>query len=201
MRRFIFIYLIILITTLLLSGCLESNSKSIPSADKDTIPIFDTKLELKQISSSEFATFKNIEKFDFIIKYPINWDIYHAKVYVGGVIIDEDLYFRLENYGSPLIISINPNEENLEQLTQDYISTKKQEKDFIMLESNEIRLAGNPAYQILYTYTVNNTEFKVMRLTTLNNNKAYTLTFYSISSRYNDDLDVFQKIVDSFDFI
>jgi serine/threonine-protein kinase len=58
--------------------------------------------------------------------------------------------------------------------------------------------SGNPAYQIVYTYSLNGVPTKGIEVGTVLNGKAYFLTFEAPVSNYDSSTPIIQQMIDSF---
>ena len=174
----LFSLLIILITSLL-------SSTSLTNQQHQTITIAQT--------SNTFRIYEN-PTYGIQIQYPSDWGRLDLSFLQDSADIDfyplsdtslaknlkiqvENLPFRnmtLEEYTN---IQINPIEENL-------------------LESNTTTLADIPGYKIVFT---NIAGLKTMQVWTIKDDKAYIITYVAKEEDYENDLQIVQKMIDSFE--
>ncbi len=76
---------------------------------------------------------------------------------------------------------------------------EEQFPDFTLLELVNSTLSGFPAQQIVYTYTQDGTELKLMQIWAVADGTVYALTYGGIPAEFNDALPDFQSMVDSFE--
>lgn len=90
--------------------------------------------------------------------------------------------------------------ENLKQYVSDSISDDKTDlKNFTVSEPifNGVILAGSPAYKLIYSYTDGGEHFKGLETGTIIGNKAYYIQYENSPSKFDSDLPMIQKMIDS----
>lgn len=80
----------------------------------------------------------------------------------------------------------------LEEYTNSQINPLEEK----LLESNTTILAGIPGYKIVFTSIQG---LKTMQVWTIKNDKAYIITYVAQEEDYEKELQVAQKIIDSFE--
>jgi hypothetical protein len=75
-------------------------------------------------------------------------------------------------------------------------------RDFNIIETNTITLeAGNNAYKVVYTFTLEQINYKKMDIWTLQDDKVYIINYLAETRKYSSYLPTIQKMVDSFEII
>jgi hypothetical protein len=69
----------------------------------------------------------------------------------------------------------------------------------LTLEQNSTILSGNQAYGISYTNRTGENELKVVKIWTINEGKAYDITFSGLATTYNQDFPKIQDMIDTFE--
>ena len=80
----------------------------------------------------------------------------------------------------------------LEEYTKSQINPTEE----ILLESNTTTLAGIPGYKIVFTNMVG---LKTMQVWTIKDDKAYIITYVAKEADYQKDLQIVQKMINSFE--
>jgi eukaryotic-like serine/threonine-protein kinase len=74
-------------------------------------------------------------------------------------------------------------------------------RDFNIAETNTFTLAGSNAYKVVYTFTLDQINYKKMDIWTIKDNKAYIINYLAETGKYTSYLPTIQKMVDSFEII
>ena len=185
--------------------CLLSISESYGSDRSSfTIPVLATfGVSPKVNTNNNFLTYQdNILRIK--IDYPAGWI---HELHAGGLITFlPSLKGNSNTYPAALGITVQHLKSKnmpLSDITKIQIKNLTQNHaDFKLLESTDFRLAGNIAKKIVFTATDSkNHERKVMQIWTLNEDKAYLITYKAEPGQYSKYLPTIQKMVDSFQFI
>jgi hypothetical protein len=108
--------------------------------------------------------------------------------------LSEYLYAGIENL--PPNSNISPTDYINEVIRQEQ---NKNLTDFNIIETVKTSFAGNiPAHKIVYTYTVDEMNYKELVLVSINNDKVYFFSYHAEPSRYSDFLPTIQNIIESF---
>lgn len=97
-----------------------------------------------------------------------------------------------------LVDNINSG-ENLKQYVSDSISGEKIDLENYKVNESmaDTTIAGSPAYKLIYTYTNEGENFKGLETGTIIGNKAYFIQYENSPGRFDSDLPLAQKIIDS----
>ena len=77
---------------------------------------------------------------------------------------------------------------------EDYTKTQINYTEEQLLESNTTTLAGLPAHKMVFT----NLGLKTMQIWTIKDDRVYTITYVAEEEDFQDDLDVAEKMIKSF---
>ena len=155
------------------------------------------------VSTNNFLTYQD-NTMGIKIDYPAGWI---HELHAGGLITFlPSLEGNSNTYPAGLGITVEHLKSKnmlLSDITKIQIKNlTHNHSDFKLLESTELRLSGNIANKIVFTATDNmNHERKAMQIWTLNENKAYLITYKAEPGQYSKYLPTIQKMVDSFQFI
>lgn len=141
-------------------------------------------------------------ELEFAINYPEGWiHEVHAKGLVTFLTTVDD---STRPFPIGLAIKVQQIRQNvsLEQITRVQISNlTKNHNDFRLLESKNYTLGGTHAHQIVFTASDSHkVHGKAMQIWTVNNSKAYLITYKADPELYSAYFPVIQKMVDSFRF-
>ncbi|MGA7899806.1 MAG: PsbP-related protein [Nitrososphaeraceae archaeon] len=148
-----------------------------------------------------YLEFRNPE-LGFAINYPEGWiHELHAKGLVTFLTTVDD---STSPFPIGLAIKVQQMRQkvSLEQITRVQISNlTKSHHDFRLLESKNYTLGGTHAHQVVFTASDSHKEHrKAMQIWTINNNKAYLITYKADPKQYSTYFPVIQKMVGSFRF-
>ncbi|MGA3360202.1 MAG: PsbP-related protein [Halobacteriota archaeon] len=88
--------------------------------------------------------------------------------------------------------------DTLGSVTDAVTSGAQNYSDFKQIDVTNTTLAGNPAYKIVYTATVNGDQLKLLQTWTVKNGKAYIITYKAAPSNYDTYASTAQQMIDSF---
>jgi hypothetical protein len=156
-------------------------------------------------SSDGYLSYEN-STFGFRLSYPSNW---YA---TDGYPLDNTVHFYPPQQNLPntydgdfavtiekiLSLSQHPTEG---ELLNKIINSYAVNPDFILINSSaKTTLAGNPAYQLILTYSnPSYGKLLVMEVGAIFNETLYRLTYSVNPSNYHLDLPTVQRMIDSFD--
>ena len=148
------------------------------------------------------------------IQYPAG---YGWQLSLSNQTSEDNVYNYIVAFFSPrdrvsdsVIETVNIAMENLtpeENITLDAYSTlqisqlSQSATNFDLKESTPTVLAGIPAYKIVYSEILQQVPLQVMQVWTINDNKAYVITYIAEAPKYSTYLPVVQKMIDSFEII
>jgi hypothetical protein len=131
----------------------------------------------------------------FTIKYPSDWS---KDVRTSGVV---DVVFNLPTNNSTENLNVqvwNASDETLSSLTAKTTSELQNFSDFKQIDAGNTTLAGNPAYKVVYTATLNGDLLKVKQIWTVKDGKGYIITYKAAPNNYDAYLSAAQQMMDSF---
>ncbi len=131
----------------------------------------------------------------FTLEYPSNWAKDESITFISPMSAADE---------APESISITkeiiPTNLTLGEYSNSAVRLlEEQFRDFTLLELVNSTLSGFPAQQIVYTYTQDGTELKIMQKWAVADGTVYALTYGGIPTAFNDALTVFHNMVDSFE--
>lgn len=148
-----------------------------------------------------FSTYTNFD-YGIEIKFPDDWEM--KERVEGSVVV----------FGSPLETSMDTFQENvnvsiqdlsgmpmtLEQYTDAAIGQLKEVfHNVTVVSSTPAKLAGRPAHQIVYVAADPKTaNLKIMHVWFVEGDKAYTVTYTAMESKYDEYLGIANKMIRSF---
>jgi len=88
--------------------------------------------------------------------------------------------------------------DTLATVTNDVTSNAQNYDNFTQMEATNTTFAGNPAYKIVYTATVNGDQLKLLQTWTVKDGKAYIITYKAAPSNYDTYASAAQQMIDSF---
>jgi len=131
----------------------------------------------------------------FTLEYPFDWAKEESITFVSPMsTIDE----------APESIAVTTEilttDLTLDEYSNSAVSLlEEQFPNFALLEKVNATLSGFPAHQIVYTYTQDGMELKLMQIWAIAYEMVYALTYAGIPTEFDDALPVFQNMVDSFE--
>ena len=175
----LFSLLIILITTLLSTSLTDQHQ---------TITIAQTNDD-----NNTFRIYEN-PTYAIQIQYPSDWGRLDLSFLQDSADID---FYPLSD--TSLAKNVKLQVENLpfhNMTLEEYTNTQINPTEENLLESNTITLAGIPGYKIVFT---NVAGLKTMQVWTIKDDKAYIITYVAKEEDYENDLQIVQKMIDSFE--
>ena len=174
----LFSLLIILITSLLLSI-------SLTNQQHQTITIAQT--------SNTFRIYEN-PTYGIQIQYPSDWGRLDLSFLQDSADID---FYPLSDTSLAKNLKIQVENLPFHNMTlEEYTNTQINPIEENLLESNTTTLANIPGYKIVFT---NIAGLKTMQVWTIKDDKAYIITYVAKEEDYENDLQIVQKMIDSFE--
>jgi eukaryotic-like serine/threonine-protein kinase len=174
----LFSLLIILITSLLLST-------SLTNQQHQTITIAQT--------SDTFRIYEN-PTYGIQIQYPSDWGRLDLSFLQDSADID---FYPLSDVSLAKNLKIQVENLPFHNMTlEEYTNTQINPTEENLLESNTTTLADIPGYKIVFT---NVAGLKTMQVWTIKDDKAYIITYVAKEEDYENDLQIVQKMIDSFE--
>jgi eukaryotic-like serine/threonine-protein kinase len=175
----LFSLLIILITTLLSTSLTDQHQ---------TITIAQTNDD-----NNTFRIYEN-PTYGIQIQYPSDWGRLDLSFLQDSADID---FYPLSD--TSLAKNVKLQVENLpfhNMTLEEYTNTQINPTEENLLESNTTTLADIPGYKIVFT---NVAGLKTMQVWTIKDDKAYIITYVAKEEDYEKDLQIAQKMIDSFE--
>src|SRR5918992_672609 len=174
----LFSLLIILITSLLLSI-------SLTNQQHQTITIAQT--------SNTFRIYEN-PTYGIQIQYPSDWGRLDLSFLQDSADID---FYPLSDTSLAKNLKIQVENLPFHNMTlEEYTNTQINPIEENLLESNTTTLANIPGYKIVFT---NIAGLKTMQVWTIKDDKAYIITYVAQEVDYEKELQIAQKMIDSFE--
>jgi hypothetical protein len=174
----LFSLLIILITSLLLST-------SLTNQQHQTITIAQT--------SDTFRIYEN-PTYGIQIQYPSDWGRLDLSFLQDSADID---FYPLSDVSLAKNLKIQVENLPFHNMTlEEYTNTQINPTEENLLESNTTTLADIPGYKIVFT---NVAGLKTMQVWTIKDDKAYIITYVAKEEDYENDLQIVQKMINSFE--
>jgi eukaryotic-like serine/threonine-protein kinase len=174
----LFSLLIILITSLLLSASLTNQYQTIAQTNDD---------------NNTFNLYEN-PTYGIKIQYPSNWGRLDLSFLQDSADID---FYPLSDTSLAKNLKILVKNLPFHNMTlEEYTNTQINPTEEILLESNTTTLANIPGYKIVFTNVVG---LKTMQVWTIKDYKAYIITYVAKEEDYEKDLQIVQKMIDSFE--
>ena len=174
----LFSLLIILITTLLSTSLTNQHQ---------TITIAQTN------DDNTFNLYEN-PTYGIKIQYPSDWGKLDLSFLQDSADID---FYPLSDTSLAKNLKILVKNLPFHNMTlEEYTNTQINPTEEILLESNTTTLADLPGYKIVFT---NIAGLKTMQVWTIKDDKAYIITYVAKEEDYEKDLQIAQKMIDSFE--
>jgi hypothetical protein len=151
--------------------------------------------------ASNFQTYENAT-YGIKVQYPSGWKIEHyeenpddriirvLKLHNGSSSIYENLEILINNFP---VRSLN------EYLANSIIAYIQNNENFSLLDSGtNATLAGNPAYKMVYTQSIDGAPVKGLEVGTLIGNKAYYIQYSAAPEQYSKNIKIAQDVINSF---
>ena len=167
--------------------------ESIKSVDTSTV------ITNKTYTMQHYLTYEN-PIYQIKIQYPAYWE--KKDQGLGG---DNVVKFVIPQQRFPsLFVQIEDLDSSklLQEYTYDKINHLRQLfLNFNIIEQNPTTLAGNNAYKIVYTFTLEQINFKRMDIWTIKDDRVYLISYLVEMEKYSSYLPTIQKMVDSFEIV
>jgi hypothetical protein len=183
----LFGFLIILITSLLSTSLTNQHQ---------TITIAQTNDDINNNNINNNSTFKLYENptYGIQIQYPSDWGRLDLSFLQNSADID---FYPLSDTSLAKNVKLQVNNLPFHNMTlEEYTNTQINPTEEILLESNTTTLADIPGYKIVFT---NVAGLKTMQVWTIKDDKAYIITYVAKEEDYENDLQIAQKMIDSFE--
>ena len=132
--------------------------------------------------------------FGIRIQYPSDWGRLDLSFQQHSADID---FYPLADTSLAKNLKIQVKNLPFHNITlEEYTNTQINPTEEILLESNTTTLAGIPGYKIVFTNMVG---LKTMQVWTIKDDKAYIITYVAKEEDYENDLQVAEKMIDSFE--
>lgn len=143
-------------------------------------------------------SYNNVEK-GIQLKYPESWRRQDLQNAITGewVSFISTKQSPKDNFEDKLTISVNPFRGTLADYKKIVIEASKQGTKNISV--NDATLANKAAYQLVYTTSYGNNTLKNLKVFTLENNKAYVITYTAKIEDYDKFFPIAQAMIDSFE--
>ncbi|MGZ7188651.1 MAG: PsbP-related protein [Halobacteriota archaeon] len=132
----------------------------------------------------------------FTINYPPDWTKDEPK---SGVIA---VLFRIPTNNATENLNVQvwnrSANDTLSNLTASRLLALQDFSHFAQIEAGDTTLAGNPAYKIVYTATVDGDHLKVTEIWTVKHGKEYIITYKADPKDFDTYASTAQQMIDSF---
>jgi eukaryotic-like serine/threonine-protein kinase len=146
-----------------------------------------------QQTNSKFVTYDN-PTFGVRIQYPSDWGRLDLSFMQDSADID---FYPLADTSLAKNVKIQVNNLPSQNMTlEEYTNSQINPLEEKLLKSNTTTLAGMPGYEIVFTSLQG---LKTMQIWTIKNDKAYIITYVAQEEDYEKELQVAQKMIDSFE--
>jgi serine/threonine-protein kinase len=160
----------------------------------------------KSSETKDFLTYENTS-YNFKIKYPKSWQ----KQDIDDPITGEITAFVSENetnsdlFQERVIITIenlSTNTKNLEDYKEEIIDklSKQKKSGLTIEEERSTKLSNRPAHKVVYSRQDNQIDMQQMEVFTVENERAYVITYSAERAKYSKFLATAQEIIRSFEF-
>lgn len=143
-------------------------------------------------------------EYGITLKYPPNWkkkeraDIWGKQViFVPQPKNDSDT--STENVSVTIEVEVLQQLQTLDEYTELYVKDTIKPQEVEDFQKNKYELSTSDAYKIIFTKADEPSKStKNMRILTIQNNKAYIISYTAETSKYSNYLPTAKKIIDSF---
>jgi eukaryotic-like serine/threonine-protein kinase len=157
-------------------------------------PVITIRTTIAQTGQADFTTYEN-PKFGIRLQYPSDWG--RLDLSFLGASADIDFYPLADTSGTK-DVRIQVKALPLQNMTLgQYTNTNINSIEGQILESNATTLGNLPAHEVVFT----NIGLKTMQVWTLKDDKVYTITYVAEEEDYENDLQIAQRIIESFGII
>jgi eukaryotic-like serine/threonine-protein kinase len=144
-------------------------------------------------TNSKFVTYDN-PTFGVRIQYPSDWGRLDLSFLQDSADID---FYPLADTSLAKNLKIQVKNLPFHNMTlEEYTNSQINPLEEKLLESNTTTLAGIPGYEIVFTSVQG---LKTMQVWTIKDDKAYIITYVAKEEDYENDLQIAQKMIDSFE--
>jgi eukaryotic-like serine/threonine-protein kinase len=151
-------------------------------------------IAIAQTAQADFTTYEN-PKFGIRLQYPSDWG--RLDLSFLGASADIDFYPLADTSGAK-DVRIQVKQLPLQNMTLgQYTNTHINSIEGQILESNATTLGNLPAHEVVFT----NIGLKTMQVWTLKDDKVYAITYVAEEDDYENDLQIAQRIIESFEVI
>jgi eukaryotic-like serine/threonine-protein kinase len=151
-------------------------------------------IAIAQTDQADFTTYEN-PRFGIRVQYPSDWGRLDLSFLGASADID---FYPLDDTSGTKDVRIQVKALPLQNMTlEQYTSTHINSTEGQILESNATALGNLPAHEIVFT----NIGLKTMQVWTLKDDKVYTITYVAEEDDYENDLQIAQRIIESFGVI
>ena len=148
-------------------------------------------IAIAQTSQADFTTYEN-PKFGIRVQYPSDWGRLDLSFLGASADID---FYPLDDTSGTKDVRIQVKALPLQNMTlEQYTNTQINSTQGQILESNATSLGNLPAHEIVFT----NIGLKTLQVWTLKDDKVYTITYVAEEDDYENDLQIAQRIIESF---
>ena len=155
-------------------------------------------ITLAQTNNDDINTFELYENptYGIQIQYPSDWGRLDLSFLQDSADID---FYPLSDTSLAENVKIQVKNLPFHNMTlEEYTNTQINPIEENLLESSTTTLADIPGYKIVFS---NIEGLKTMQVWTVKDNKAYIITYVAKEEDYEKDLQIVQKIIDSFEII
>ncbi|HJY15972.1 MAG TPA: PsbP-related protein [Nitrososphaeraceae archaeon] len=146
---------------------------------------------IAQTGQADFTTYEN-PKFGIRVQYPSDWGRLDLSFLGASADID---FYPLDDTSGTKDVRIQVKALPLQNMTlEQYTNIQINSVEGQILESNGTTLGNLPAHEIVFT----NIGLKTMQVWTLKDDKVYTITYVAEEDDYENDLQIAQRIIESF---
>jgi eukaryotic-like serine/threonine-protein kinase len=152
-------------------------------------------LTIAQTNDDDNNTFNLYENptYGIQIQYPSNWGRLDLSFLQDSADID---FYPLRDTSLAKNLKIQVKNLPFHNMTlEEYTNTQINPTEENLLESNTTTLSGIPGYKIVFT---NLEGLKTMQVWTIKDDKEYIITYVAKEEDYEKDLQIVQKMIDSF---
>ena len=190
----------ILVVGIGITGCYAQGPVPIP------LPIFSTPADnSSSITPSALLSYENLT-YSFKMDYPQDWPMKEAgtndmNMVVGFLAPGEDM----ANPSNYVIVQVEnlPDKQTLtlDQYGQAVIDNlKKTYPDFNLISTNNIEISNTSAKELVYTLSIDQAPYKETLAYTIQNDKAYIITYYASPDKYLEFEGAVEGMINSFSF-
>jgi hypothetical protein len=149
---------------------------------------------IAQTGQADFTTYENPE-FGIRVQYPSDWGRLDLSFLGASADID---FYPLNDTSGAKDVRIQVKKLPSQNMTLDqYTDTQINSTEGQILESNVTTLGNLPAHEIVFT----DIGLKTLQVWTLKDDKVYAITYVAEEEDYENDLQIAQRIIESFGII